>query len=201
MVYNSGMEFAPGNQALLGIWAYIGLSILVVIEGPVATLLAAVASAAGYLEPVGVFFAAALGNLGSDLLWYSLGYKGKIDWIYRYGRFFGVTVEEVGRMREKIHAHVLRILFIAKLTLGFIIPVLIATGLSRVPIRRWLWVLLVAETIWTGGLVIAGYFFGQYVGTFEKGLRIYAILCAVIVAILVIRFIIARRSRSSDHTV
>jgi membrane protein DedA with SNARE-associated domain len=169
------------------------------VEGPIATLLAAIASASGYMEPVLVFLAASLGNMTSDLFWYSLGYKGKIDWIYRYGRFFGVRLEDVGRMRALIHAHVLRILFIAKLTLGFIIPVLVATGLSRVPIRRWLWVLAVAETLWTGGLVVAGYYFGQYVGTFEKGLQIYAILCFVVVAIFAIRFVVNRRSHSSDH--
>ncbi len=52
-----------------GLWAYLGLALLVAVEGPIITLLAAVAAAAGALSPFAVFAAAALGNLTGDLLW------------------------------------------------------------------------------------------------------------------------------------
>jgi membrane protein DedA with SNARE-associated domain len=147
----------------LGLWAYLLLALLVMVEGPVVTLAGAVAASAGYMEPVWVFFSAAIGNLISDTLWYTLGYLGKMEWLHRYGGWFGLREEYVHRFNHDIQIHAAKLLFIAKLTLGFSIPTLVATGLSRVPLRRWFFVLALGETIWTGSLVVTGFYFGKYV--------------------------------------
>ena len=73
-----------------GIWAYFLLALVVILEGPVATLAGAVAASAGLMDSYGVFFAASLGNLTSDTLWYWLGYIGKTDWLLRHERIFGL---------------------------------------------------------------------------------------------------------------
>jgi membrane protein DedA with SNARE-associated domain len=54
--------------------------------------------------------------------------------------------------------HATRVLFLAKVTLTFVIPSLIAAGLLRIPWRRWFPALILAETLWTGSLVLIGYF-------------------------------------------
>ena len=176
-------------QQQLGVWAYLVIAVLVMVEGPIATLVGAVAASAGYLHPVGVFISASTGNLTADSLWYLLGYLGNIEWITKYGRYVGIKPEQVNRLKEEIRQHVLRIIFIAKITLGFVIPVLIATGVARVPLRRWFHVLITAEFIWTGGLVFAGYHFGHYVRTLERGLQFFALGSALVFLILTLRFI------------
>jgi membrane protein DedA with SNARE-associated domain len=62
---------------------YIVLAILVAVEGPLMTLLGAAASSAGFMQPGWVFIAAAAGNLSADLIWFSVGYLGKIEWAYQ----------------------------------------------------------------------------------------------------------------------
>ncbi|HLV81124.1 MAG TPA: hypothetical protein VKT32_12620, partial [Chthonomonadaceae bacterium] len=84
------------NGQHLGTWCYVILALLVMVEGPMMTLLGAAAAAAGLLRPQFVFVSAGMGNLAGDLLWYSLGRLGKIEWLLRYGRFLGLN-------REKIH--------------------------------------------------------------------------------------------------
>jgi membrane protein DedA with SNARE-associated domain len=164
----------------LGLWAYLLLALLVLVEGPIATLAGAIAASSGLMKPEGVFLAAASGNLTADLLWYTLGYLGKLEWLERYGRWVGLTQGMLNRLRIDIEKHVAKVLFIAKLTLGFVIPTLVATGLARVPIRRWLPWLVIGETIWTGALVFLGYFFGKYVQRLERGVEIAAIFGALL---------------------
>ncbi len=168
------------------------------VEGPIATLVGAVAASAGYLKPGWVFVSAAAGNLTSDTLWYLLGYLGNIEWLTHYGKYVGLRPSMVTRLQEEIDKRVLQILFIAKLTLGFVIPVLIATGLSKIPIRRWFWVLFLAECIWTGSLVAVGYNFGRYIRTLERGLQFFALGSALLFVVLIIQYVSRHRSRSDN---
>ena len=155
----------------VGNWLYLLLALLVAVEGPLATLAAAVASSAGYMDPRLVFVAASCGNLSADILWYSLGYLGKIEVLGRYGSWFGIRQNTILRLKQDINDHVGKFLFVAKLTLGLVVPTLIAAGLARVPWRRWIGTLLVAESIWTGSLVLAGYYYGQYILHIEKSMK------------------------------
>jgi len=155
----------------LGGWSYLLLALLVAVEGPVTTLAGAVAASAGYLNPVLVFISASAGNLTADTVWYSIGYLGKTEWFVKYGRWFGIEKKLVERLQKDIQTHIHKVLFVAKLTLGFVVPTLIAAGLARVPIKRWFGVLFSAECIWTGGLVLAGYYFGYLTQSIETHLR------------------------------
>jgi membrane protein DedA with SNARE-associated domain len=156
--HNLYIAIRSGQLPELGIWTYIVLGVLVLIEGPIATLLGAAAASAGLMRAWGVFLAAATGNLTADILWYSLGYLGKRTWIAQWGRRFGASESLIAHLEQHLIKHATRVLFLAKVTLTFVIPSLIAAGLLRIPWRRWLPSLLLAETLWTGSLVLIGYF-------------------------------------------
>lgn len=173
-----------------GVWAYAFLALLVLVEGPIATLLGAAASSAGYMNPVAVFAAASVGNLTADLLWYSLGYLGKTEWILRYGRFLNLRQTHIERLRRDIHRHVRKVLLLAKLTASMAVPALIATGLAKVPWRRWFGVVFAAEMLWTGTLVAAGYHFTRYLTQLEAGVQIVAIASVVVLMVLVGRYVV-----------
>lgn len=165
---------ASGEIPQLGVWSYILLAALVAVEGPVATLVGAVAAASGLLRPGYVFLAASAGNLTADSLWYLLGYVGKIDWIKRLGKRFGLHPEYISWFQQQMQTHAIKILFVAKLTLSLSLPALIGAGLARVPWRRWFATIFFAECIWTGGLVLAGYYLSQFVRQLELGFQIAA---------------------------
>jgi len=180
----------------LGIWAYVLLALLVIVEGPVATLAGAVAASAGWMRPVGVFFSASVANLLADLLWYTLGYLGRMEWVHRYGGYVGLREEYLLRMMDDVQKYAPRLLFIAKLTLGFSIPTLVATGLARVPFKRWFWVLILGETLWTGTLVYLGVRFGQYVQRLERGIEIVALVGALLFVSGLVYYLSRIRRRS-----
>ena len=162
--------FSDLIQPMAG-WAYILLALLVAVEGPITTLAGAVAASTGLLNPILVFVFASVGNLIADTLWYSIGYLGKTEWLIHYGGRLGIKEKFIARLQEDVRDHIHKFLFVAKLTLGFVIPTLIAAGLARVPFRRWFGVLFTAECIWTGGLVLIGYYFGYLIQRVETNLR------------------------------
>ena len=181
------------------IWPYVLLAFLVALEGPLATLGAAIASSTGYLDPRLVFLSACCGNLSADILWYTLGYMGKIELLVRYGGWLGIKKDIIMRLKKDVNDHVGKFLFVAKLTLGLVVPTLIAAGLAHVPWKRWLGLLVIAEFIWTGSLVLAGYYYGQYVLHIEKNLKWISIGATLIMVIVLCIYILRRRSHKDNQ--
>src|SRR5690349_11441433 len=192
------LSLSPGQTVPWGGWAYLLLGILVAVEGPFATLAGAVAASAGLLNPILVFIAASLGNLTADILWYSLGYFGKVEWwLHHVGRL-GIKESSLARLQKDIYTHIHKVLFVAKMTLGLVVPTLIAAGLARVPFRRWFGVLFAAECIWTGGLVVTGYYFGYLVQRLETDLRWVSIGGIVVIIGLILYYMVRRPKLKQD---
>jgi membrane-associated protein len=198
MIMSISQFFLLPDQVLpLNLWGYILIALLTAVEGPITTLAGAVASSTGYLNPVLVFVSASLGNLTADILWYTLGYIGKPEWLVQYGKWFGIKEKVVLRLQKDINLHIHKILLLAKLTLGFVIPTLIAAGMARVPIKRWIGVLFGAECIWTGGLVLVGYYFGYMILRIEADLRWVSIAGGVIFFVIIAVYIYISHRRTN----
>ncbi len=188
--------------ASFGAYSYLILAVLVAIEGPIATLVGAAAAGLGLLNPAVVFFAAAAGNLTADTLWYYLGYLGKIDWVKRFGKRVGVSNDKLIDLENMLRDHAPKILFISKLTVSPMIPALIATGLIKYPWRRWFPAVFAGEMIWTGSLVLIGYFGVQVIKKVELGLE-HAILAASVAFIVFIiwfgRRLLTKETKNQDN--
>ena len=170
-----------GTPPDLGYWSYIIVTILVFLEGPGATLLAAAMAASGILRVDLVFLAAALGNFLADYGWYALGYfGGSRGFIYRF-HWFQRRRERIEKLEAGMHEHGVRMYLMTKVSLGMLtIPMLLAAGLARVPWYRLAIVSLVVEPLWTGLLIFAGYHLGQYLTQFERGIQIAALVGGII---------------------
>ena len=188
------VNLQAGQLPELGPFSYVILAVLVLIEGPIATLIGSAAASAGFLRPYLVFISAAAGNLIADSLWYTLGYAGREEWFIRLGRRFGVKPRYVERLKQGMHDHATKILLVAKLTSGFIIPALIAAGLMRVPWRRWFPVILLGEMFWTGTLVLVGYYATEMIKKVERGIE-YLGIGASFLLILALLYYIRNRLR------
>ena len=174
------LALRSGQLPEFGYWSYLILSLLVLIEGPIAILLASAAASAGLMRPVLVFLSAAVGNLTADTLWWLLGYLGKTEWIHSLGRRLRIRESLIEHLKHNMIKHATRVLFLAKITVSFSIPALIAAGLLRIPWKRWFPYFILAETLWTGSLVLIGYYTTEAIKRVEQGVE-YAALGASIV--------------------
>ena len=157
------------------IWPYLLLAILVAVEGPIATLLGAAAASAGFMHAVPTFIAAAAGNLTADTLWYMIGYAGRIEWLFHFGCRLGINRDMLERLKADMLGNTTKLLFLAKLTVSFVIPSLIAAGLVKAPWKRWFPALFCAEMIWTGSLLVTGYYATEAIKRMERGVEYAAI--------------------------
>ena len=160
-----------GQLPELGAWTYVLLAVLVIVEGPVATLLGAAAASAGLMRPVPVFIAAATGNLIADSLWYTLGYAGKIEWALRFGRRMGIEQRHLEHLEHNLREHAVKVILLAKLTVSFVIPTLIAAGLVTAPWRKWFPPVFIGEMLWTGSLMLVGYYATEAIKRVEQGIE------------------------------
>ena len=184
-----------GQLPQLGYWTYLVLALLVAIEGPIATLLGAAAASAGLMRPILVFIVAAFGNLTADSLWYSLGYAGKVETALRLGRRLGIRQELLESLEKGLQIHATKIMLMAKLTMSFMIPSLLAAGLVKVPWRRWFPAVFGGEMLWTGSLVLIGYYATEAIKRVERGIE-YAILGLSLVFVLFILWMGRRMIRN-----
>lgn len=203
-IHSFWISLYAGQFPQLGIWSYLILAILVAVEGPIATLLGAAAASAGFMRPGWVFVSAAIGNLTADSLWYSLGSAGQLEWLLKYGRRFGVRKRHLERLTEEMHNHASKILLIAKLTAGFVIPSLIAAGLAKIPWRRWFPVILSGEMIWTGALVLIGYYATEAIKQIERGVEYVGIAASaffLLFILLGVRRILRQREEKQSTSI
>lgn len=189
--------FKNGQIPEWGLWSYFALALLVAFEGPMATLLGAAAASAGAMRPLLVFFAASAGNLTADTLWYAIGYMGKIEWLFHLGQRFGISRERLERLQGHMRKHAVKVLFFAKLSMSLMIPSLIAAGLVKARWRSWFPAVFGGEIIWTGGLVLIGYFTTEAVKRVEQGLE-YFILGASLVFVIGMLWLSRRILRASE---
>jgi membrane protein DedA with SNARE-associated domain len=186
LLQNFILAIKSGQLPQLGYWTYLVLAVLVAVEGPIATLLGAAAASAGLMRLWLVFIAAAVGNLSADSLWYSLGYAGKLEWAMRFGRWLGLKPEILERLENGMHKHAARILLMAKLTISFMIPSLIAAGLVKIPWRRWFPALFAGEMIWTGSLVLIGYYATEAIKRVEQDVEYMMLVLPLIFVVFML---------------
>ena len=102
------------------------------------------------------------------------------------------------KMKESIAQHAVKVLFLAKLTVSFVIPSLITAGLLRLPLRKWLPPFVFAESVWTGSLVLIGYFTTEAIRRVERGVE-YVILVASVLFVLFLIYMGRRFIKSWEN--
>lgn len=179
----------------LGPLSYVLIALLVATEGPVTTLIGAAGAAAGLLDIRFVFLATAIGNIVGDALWYSVGYASKADRLHKITGRFGLHQYHIEQLTDEMRCHATKAILVSKITFGLIIPTLVAAGLSRVPLRRWLPAVLVAETLWTVLLVTLGFHGAGAITRIEDGFRMVGAVAAVVAVTFIALYLKRRRAQ------
>ncbi|MGD8584514.1 MAG: VTT domain-containing protein [Chloroflexota bacterium] len=181
-------DFQRGQLPELGAWNYLLLSLFMVWQGPIASLFGGAAASAGLLKPGLVFLVGVAGNLTADIVWYTLGRKGNVERLFERGRL-GAHRGRFYKLRQGMQLHATKILLMAKLSFGLAVPTLVAAGLSKLSWKKWFPVVFLGETIFTGTLVLVGYYATEAVKKVEQGLHLFLILMTGLFIVAAIWFI------------
>jgi membrane protein DedA with SNARE-associated domain len=172
------------------------LALLTMVQGPLVTLLGAAAASAGLLRPNLVFLAAVTGHLTGDIVWYSLGHAGRIEW---FKHWLPAYRKHLDKLRQGMHRNATKILLLAKLSVGFAVPALIAAGLTRLAWRRWFPIVFVGELLWTTVLMLIGYYAtGAIIRQVNRGVS-YLIIGFLILFVIMLFWFIPRAMRQEEE--
>lgn len=189
------MPFEFLRLTSIGLMPYCVLGLLVMAEGPIATLMGGAATSSGALMPLPVYLSVVIGNLTADMGWYSLGRFCKQRWLMNLAPRLRIDPRKVVALQQGIQQNAPRLLFLAKLTVGLPIPTLVATGVSRVPVRRWAIWLVLGELIKSAVLVTVGYLYAHAVQQASAGVQVVLwIVTALALAVGVVWFHLHKRN-------
>ena len=143
---------------------YLAMGLASLLDGLMSSFSGSITVSGLLLQPIPVFVTIVSGNLLADMGWYNLGRFVQLERLKRFGKRLKINLEIVDDLALEIQNHAPRILFLAKLTVGLPVPSLIATGLSKVPIRRWIGMLVSAEVIRTATFVTLLFLYASAIG-------------------------------------
>jgi len=168
---------------LLFAYSYFILFPLVVIEGPVVTIIAGFLVSLGFMDFIPAYMTIVAGDLTGDVLYYSAGrwwlnkaYKGVLN-------FFNINLKVVHKLETAIKKNKGPFLFFGKLSHAIGGLILFAAGSAELPIKEFLWFNFLATLPKSLILLAVGYYFGSTVSNFKKyvdftvlGLFVFTIL-------------------------
>jgi membrane-associated protein len=156
---------------------------IVVVEGPIVTILAGFFVSLGYMNFLAVYALAVTGDLTGDCLYYLAGRWGREKFIDKYGRFFGINREQIRRVERHFDVHAGKTLAVGKLLHGVGAAFLFAAGVIRMPFSKYFWYNALATIPKSFILMLIGYYFGKFLTQINEYLTLAAFASVGIVGI------------------
>ncbi len=188
----------PHIVALLQHYGYLILFPVVVVEGPIITVIA------GFFISLGIFHGAiayaviVVGDLTGDALHYAVGrWWDRVSWLARIGRALGYKKEHAEAIERHFTKHLGKTLILGKISHGVGGGVLVAAGIARVDFWKYMWYNFIATVPKSLLLLLIGYYFGSSYVAID---RYFGYLALGIALLLIIIYLIVRRAaRKASH--
>lgn len=157
---------------LIYTYSYIILFPLVVVEGPVITMIAGFLISTNFLDPIPAYLTILTANLTGDILYYSAGRWFFTSSIRKLTSFFRIRKNRIEKIESQLRKHSGKVIFFGKLShiLGGLI--LVASGVVEVPLGKYILFCFLAEAPKSLILLLVGYFFGNTVSNYGRYMNI-----------------------------
>lgn len=170
---------------LLYTYSYLVLFPLVVLEGPIVTIIAGFLVSLGFMDFIPTYLTVISGDLAGDVLYYSAGRWWLNSMVNKVFSFFKVDIKKIERLEKTIKKHKGKVLFFGKLSHAIGGVILFAAGIVKLPFNEFFAFNLLATLPKSLILLGVGYFFGSTVSNFGKYLNITVLALFVFTILLV----------------
>lgn len=183
---------------LLPYWGYPLMFVLMILEGPFATMISAFLASQGYFNVGIVFVLSVAGDVAGDVVLYYIGHFGGPKVIEKAQKFLKIADATIEKLKNKFHQNSERLIFYVKSTTGLSYITFITAGAVRMNLWKFIKNSILGGLVWSSLLVILGYFFGyaaEQVSLYIKyaGIVIFA---AAILALLALGLYKKQQSNS-----
>lgn len=133
---------------------------LMIAEGPVVTIIAAMLASLGAFNWFVVLILSVIGDMLGDIIFYGLGYRWGMGFVRKVGKYLGITERVVERMEEYFLNHGGKTIFAVKSTTGLCWATFVTAGIVKMDFKKFLKYSFLGGVVWSGFLVAMGYFYG-----------------------------------------
>ncbi|MCX6761778.1 MAG: DedA family protein [Candidatus Moranbacteria bacterium] len=141
-------------------YGYFVMLPLMIIEGPIVTVIAAMLASLGAFNVFLVLLFSILGDVIGDVALYALGYRFGMGFVRHVGKYIGITEKLVLRMQEYFKKYGGKTIFAVKSTTGLCWATFTAAGIVKMDFKKFLKNSVYGGIVWSGFLVAMGYFYG-----------------------------------------
>lgn len=197
------LELLQNSSSAL-FWSYLILFTAMVAEGPIATMTGAFLSSLGGFNVFIIYFLSILGDVVGDIILYYIGYKGGRPVLAKAEKILKVRESLVQRITEKFDKSGEKIIFYVKISTGLCWITFLAAGVAKMNFKKFLKYSILGGFVWSGFLVLVGYFFGYAAGQIEQYIKyagwvIFGITLFFIIAINVLKKKRAKKLFSNEN--
>ena len=133
---------------------------LMIAEGPVVTIIAAMLASLGAFNWFVVLILSIIGDMLGDVIFYWLGYRWGMGFVRNVGKYLGITERVVERMEKYFLNHGGKTIFAVKSTTGLCWATFVTAGIVKMDFKKFLKYSFLGGVVWSGFLVAMGYFYG-----------------------------------------
>jgi membrane protein DedA with SNARE-associated domain len=141
-------------------YGYLIMLPLMIIEGPIVTVLAAMMASLGAFNVWLVLIFSILGDIIGDVGFYYLGYRFGMGFVRRVGKYIGITEKLVLKMEEYFKRYGGKTIFAVKSTTGLCWAAFATAGIVKMDFWKFLKNSFYGGVVWSSFLVAIGYFYG-----------------------------------------
>ena len=167
------------------VYRYIVLFPIMVIEGPIITIIAGFLASLDLLNLYITYAIIVVADLTGDFIYYSIGRWGRERFVDRWGKYIGLNKNQVVKVEAHFQKHQKKTLIFGKLSHAIGGPILVAAGIARVPVWEFFWVNFIATLPKSFIFLFIGYHFGQAYVRFDRYLD-YLTLTVLILGLLIL---------------
>ncbi len=153
MDYDQLIEF-------LSQYGYYIMLPLMILEGPIVTVISAFFAKAGAFNIVVVLILSILGDILGDIIMYYLGYYLGDSFVNKLGKYIGINHKLVSKIKKYFKKHGGKTIFIVKSTTGLCWATFATAGMVKMDFKKFLKFSVLGGLVWSGFLVTIGYFYG-----------------------------------------
>jgi len=177
-------------------YRYIILFPLVIVEGPIVTVLAGFLASLGQMNLWICLPIVVVGDIIGDTFMYAQGRWGGKLVVEKWGHHFGINQNIILRLEEHFKQHPGKTLILGKVSHFFGGPVLIAAGMGRMKISQFLWYNFLGTVPKSIFLLLIGFYFGEAYARVDKFLTFAGWAAAILVVLgVMVYFVLSKMSK------
>ena len=130
-----------------------------------------------------------------DLIMYAQGRWGGKPAVLRWGHHFGIKPAIIERLERRFEKHPGKTLILGKISHFFGGPILIAAGMARMRISKFLWFNLLGTVPKSLILLLLGFYFGEAYAKLDQFFTFAGWAAAILIVLCVIIYIVIENGK------